>query len=65
MIKLEVESYCHNCADFYPITYPSTLVANGEYVCTNTVVRCQNHDSCLEKYKFIKAEMEKQNEKNN
>ena len=62
MIKLEVEQYCHNCIDFVPVAYPSSLVANGEYVCTDHVIRCQHHDKCLSKYKYIKAEMEKKDE---
>lgn len=60
MIKLSVESYCHNCAGFVPIVTTDRTKKHFDYI-----VRCQSFARCKaieEGMKKIGADMREDKE---
>lgn len=55
MIKIDVEDYCHQCQDFHPDAVQATKVmsANGEYILTDTLVRCEYRKRCASLMRYL------------
>lgn len=59
MIKVSVESYCHNCSDFIPKT-EKTGYYNGDNIEKHdTIIYCEQKDRCHSIVKYIKMKQEK------
>ena len=59
MIKLDLCEYCQDCLEFKPYVdqRPDLYCANGEqYLCGDTVVKCENHCKCKVLYSHLKKE---------
>ena len=58
MIKLDVDEYCHSCAEFEPVVTerPKLIEVSFEHFrfCDNTIVECKCRNRCEAIYNYLK-----------
>ena len=58
MIKLDVDEYCHSCAEFEPVVTerPRLIEVSFEHFCFcgNTIVECKHRYRCEAIYNYLK-----------
>lgn len=68
MIKLDVQDYCHDCADFEPrVQLPTILYGNdgSKMIVGDTIVDCEDSTRCARLYGHIKQGMEEKSSNEN
>ena len=57
MIKLDVESYCHKCDAFDPVTDSISYQALGVEQDHDTFVRCSNAKRCRHLVRYLERKL--------
>jgi hypothetical protein len=63
-IRLDVEKYCHGCADFSAEVTKSQRVqiGDGEYACGDTIVQCEYRKRCNAIRRFLEHQIRGEND---
>ena len=58
MIKLDVDEYCHGCAEFEPVVTERPKLTKVSFerfrFCDNTIVECRYRNRCEAIYNYLK-----------
>ena len=58
MIKLDVDEYCHSCAEFEPVVTERPKLTKVSFerfcFCDNTIIECRYRSRCEVIYNYLK-----------